>query len=82
MVRMLQTVAQTANVPVFRRFAIMSHWRTVAHVPFERFTVKDGLHMNDWGYQCIARLLANSIVAAASRPVPVATRYVAQATHL
>ena len=74
MVRMLTTVAQAADVAVFRRFAIMSHWRTVEHVPFERFTVKDGLHMNDWGYQCIARLLATSIVAAASQPVPVASR--------
>jgi lysophospholipase L1-like esterase len=72
MVRMLKTVAQAANVAVFRRFAIMSHWRTVENVPFERFTVKDGLHMNDWGYQCIARLLATSIVAAVSQPVPVA----------
>jgi acyl-CoA thioesterase I len=72
MVRMLRTVAQAANVSVFRRFAIMSHWRTVERVPFERFTVRDGLHMNDWGYQCIARLLANSIVAAAGQPVPVA----------
>jgi acyl-CoA thioesterase-1 len=43
-------------------------------VPFSRFTVKDGLHMNDWGYDCIARLLASSIVAAAGRPVPVASR--------
>ena len=73
MVRMLKTVAQAANVAVFRRFAIMSHWRAVEHVPFERFTVKDGLHMNDWGYQCIATLLANSIVAAVSQPVPVAS---------
>jgi acyl-CoA thioesterase I len=79
MVRMLKTVAQAANVAVFRRFAIMSHWRTVEHVPFERFTVRDGLHMNDWGYRCIARLLANSIVAAVSRPVPVAGTLLQQA---
>jgi acyl-CoA thioesterase-1 len=82
MVRMLKTVAQTADVAVFRRFAIMSYWRAVEHVPFERFTIKDGLHMNDWGYQCIAKLLASSIVAAASRPVPVATGYVMQAARL
>jgi acyl-CoA thioesterase I len=82
MVRMLKTVAQAANVAVFRRFAIMGHWRTVEHVPFERFTVKDGLHMNDWGYQCIARLLATSIVAAASRPVPVAGGSLVQQARL
>jgi lysophospholipase L1-like esterase len=82
MVRMLATVAQANNVPVFHRYAIMSHWRTVENVPFDRFIVRDGLHMNDWSYHCIAKLLATSIVAAASQPVPVATRYVAQATRL
>jgi lysophospholipase L1-like esterase len=60
----------------------MSHWRTVEHVPFERFTVKDGLHMNDWGYECIARLLANSIVAAVSQPVPVAAGSLVQQARL
>jgi lysophospholipase L1-like esterase len=82
MVRMLQTVAQAANVPVFHRYAIMSHWRTVENVPFDRFTVKDGLHMNDWSYDCIAKLLASSIVAAASQPVPVATRSLSQQARL
>jgi acyl-CoA thioesterase-1 len=73
MVRMLQNVAQSANVPVFRRYAIMSHWRTVENVPFDRFIVNDGLHMNDWSYHCIAKLLATSIVAAATQPT-IATR--------
>jgi len=82
MVRMLKNVAHTANVSVFRRFAIMSHWHTVEHVPFERFTVKDGLHMNDWGYQCIARLLAASIVATVSQPVPVAGGALVQQARL
>ena len=73
MVRMLQNVAQTANVPVFHRYAIMTHWRTVENVPFDRFIVKDGLHMNDWSYGCIAKLLATSIVAAVNQPT-IATR--------
>jgi lysophospholipase L1-like esterase len=82
MVRMLESVAQGANVPVFRRFAIMSHWRTVENLPFDHFIVKDGLHMNDWSYGCIAKLLATSIVAAASQPVPVATRSLVQQVRL
>jgi acyl-CoA thioesterase I len=81
MVRMLQTAAQAANVPVFRRYAIMSHWRTIEHVPFDRFIVKDGLHMNDWSYHCIAKLLATSIVAAASRPA-IATRSLVREVRL
>jgi acyl-CoA thioesterase-1 len=74
MVRMLAKVAQAADIGVFRRFAIMSHWRQVEHVPFSSFTVKDGLHMNDWGYECIAKLLASAIVAAAGQPATVASR--------
>jgi lysophospholipase L1-like esterase len=73
MIRMLQTVAQNANVGVFQRFAIMSHWQRVEHVPFEHFTSKDGLHMNDWSYGCIAKLLAATIVAGASEPTRTAT---------
>jgi acyl-CoA thioesterase I len=70
MIRMLQRVAASSQVGVFRRYEIMSHWQKVEHVPFERFTVKDGLHMNDWGYDCIAKLLAASIVVAAGQPAP------------
>jgi acyl-CoA thioesterase I len=73
MVRMLEREAQAANVPVFHRFAIMSHWRQVENMPFDRFTVKDGLHMNDWSYGCIAKLLATAIVATAGQPTQVAT---------
>jgi acyl-CoA thioesterase I len=35
------------KVGVFRRFAIMRHWREVSGLPFEAFTSPDGLHMND-----------------------------------
>ncbi|HEX7199741.1 MAG TPA: SGNH/GDSL hydrolase family protein [Dongiaceae bacterium] len=81
MVRMLQTVAQTNNVPVFHRYAIMNHWRTVENVPFDRFIVNDGLHMNDWSYGCIAKLLATSIVAAVNQPT-IATRSLVQEARL
>jgi acyl-CoA thioesterase I len=81
MVRMLQTVAHTANVPVFHRYAIMSHWRTVENVPFDRFIINDGLHMNDWSYGCIAKLLATSIVATVNQPT-IATRSLVQQARL
>jgi acyl-CoA thioesterase I len=81
MVRMLRNVAQANNVPVFRRYAIMSHWRTAENMPFNRFIVKDGLHMNDWSYHCIAKLLATSIVAAATHPT-IATRSLVQQVRL
>jgi acyl-CoA thioesterase I len=81
MVRMLHNVAQANNVPVFRRYAIMSHWRTVENVPFDRFIVKDGLHMNDWSYHCIAKLLATTIVASVRQPT-IATRSLVQEARL
>lgn len=79
MVRMLQNVAQTSNVPVFHRYAIMNHWRTVENVPFDHFIIKDGLHMNDWSYGCIAKLLATSIVTAVNQPTIATRSLVAQA---
>jgi acyl-CoA thioesterase-1 len=69
MVRLLETVARDEHVGVFHRFAIMAHWRISDGIPFDRFTSRDGLHMNDWSYDCVAKLLASAIVDASSRPV-------------
>jgi lysophospholipase L1-like esterase len=73
MVRALQTAAEDQNIGVFRRFAIMGHWRQAMRVPFEQFTWHDGLHMNDWGYGCMAELLATALADAATRSVPTAS---------
>lgn len=69
MVRMLDTVGHEAHIAVFHRFAIMANWRQTQHVPFDQFTTRDGLHMNDWGYDCVSKLLATAIVEQASRPM-------------
>ena len=69
---MLDQIALTAhdeNVDLFRRFAIMHDWYEHQHRSFDVFISRDGLHMNDWGYACWAKLLAASIAAAASPPV-------------
>ena len=60
-------VAKQANVGVFHRFAAMKHWREVAKIPFNTFLCEDELHMNDWSYACVAKLLAASIAEAATR---------------
>jgi hypothetical protein len=31
-------------------------------MPFEKFVIGDGLHMNDWGYACFAQLLGDTII--------------------
>jgi acyl-CoA thioesterase I len=67
MVDSLSTSAKLENVNLFRRFAVMRYWNETNHVPFEQFVTPDGLHMNDWGYQCLAKLLAAAISDAATR---------------
>ena len=61
--------AKKESVDLFRRFAVMRHWYEVQHMPFEAFVSPDELHMNDWSYACVAKLLAAAIVEAAGRPV-------------
>jgi acyl-CoA thioesterase-1 len=64
--------AKEESVDLFRRFALMRDWHDVQHIPFDAFISGDGLHMNDWGYACVAKLLAAGIVEAATRPVAAA----------
>jgi acyl-CoA thioesterase-1 len=61
--------AKEQSVDLFRRFALMRHWHEVQHIPFEIFVSPDELHMNDWSYACVARLLAAGIAEAATRPI-------------
>jgi lysophospholipase L1-like esterase len=67
MVDLIATTAKATNVDLFRRFAVMRHWRNVARIPFESFISPDELHMNDWSYGCVAKLLAGAIAEAATR---------------
>ena len=68
-VRLIATTANNTKVNVFRRFAIMQHWRERDGMSFDAFTSPDGLHMNDWGYGCWAKLLCTAISDAATRAV-------------
>ena len=47
--------------------------REVAGIPFDAFLSPDELHMNDWSYSCIAKLLAGHPLPKPCRPVPTAT---------
>jgi acyl-CoA thioesterase I len=66
MVRLISAAAKDASVDLFPRFAVMRIWHEDG-MPFEAFVSPDGLHMNDWGYACVAALLSAAI-ADASRP--------------
>jgi len=66
MIELISNAAKQENVDAFRRFALMRHWHDVAGIPFEVFLSPDGLHMNDWGYSCFAKALADAIADAAA----------------
>jgi acyl-CoA thioesterase I len=78
MVEQIALTAKEKNVDLFRRFAAMRDWREKQHLAFDSFVSPDGLHMNDWGYGCMAKLLGSAIAEAATRPVASAA---ARPTH-
>jgi hypothetical protein len=67
LVDMIAAAGKEGNVGVFHRFAVMRHWREAQNIGFDTFVSADELHMNDWSYGCIAKLLAGSIADSVSR---------------
>jgi lysophospholipase L1-like esterase len=65
--RMAQA-AKEYKVDLLHRYDIMRHWREVEGLPFETFVTQDGLHLNDWGYACVAKSLGAAIAEATPRP--------------
>ncbi len=61
---------QCQHLPALRGDASLA--REVAGLPFHAFLSPDELHMNDWSYACVGKLLAASIAEAATRPSTVA----------
>lgn len=78
MVDQIAAVAKEENVDLFQRFAVMRDWYEVQHLAFGVFVSPDGLHMNDWGYACVAKLLAGGIAEAATRPIASAAAHSAR----
>ncbi len=62
MVKLLGDVARLKNISVFPRFEVMRQWHEDEKLPFDKFVIGDGLHMNDWGYACFAQLLGDTII--------------------
>ena len=73
MVDQIEHTAKEANVDLFERFAVMRYWRLTEDLPFSTFISPDELHMNDWGYGCLAKLMASSLHEAATRATVTAT---------
>lgn len=73
MVDLIELTAKQANVDLFERFAVMRYWRLTEDIPFSTFISSDELHMNDWSYGCVAKLLAGAIYEAGTRSTVTAT---------
>jgi acyl-CoA thioesterase-1 len=73
MVDLIGATAREAQVDLFQRYAVMRHWRLTENIPFSAFLSPDELHMNDWSYGCVAKLLAIVIHEAATRTTPTVT---------
>jgi acyl-CoA thioesterase-1 len=72
MVDLIARIAKQEDIGVFQRFAVMQHWRDVDGLGFGRFLSPDLLHMNDWSYACVAKVLGGAIAEAVSRTAAVA----------
>ena len=81
MVDLIDMTAKEANVDLFERFAVMRYWQLTEDLPFSTFISPDELHMNDWGYGCVAKLLAGAIHEAATRSTVTADRPRPVAAH-
>lgn len=73
MVDLIDATARETQADLFQRFAVMRYWRLTEDIPFAAFLSPDELHMNDWSYGCIAKLMATAIAEAAMRKTITAT---------
>lgn len=76
-VDVITATARDEEVGLFDRFAVMRFWRETERISFEQFLSPDQLHMNDWSYGCIAKLMANAVLDGTK--LPAATAIVAPA---
>jgi acyl-CoA thioesterase I len=66
----LAEVATETGASLFSRGRLMDAWKASGH-PYEDFVAADALHMNDLGYACLARGVADAIVEGLRQtPVP------------
>jgi len=72
MVELIRAEAHEEGAGLLRRFALMRSWYESRHMTFADFVAPDGLHLNDWSYDCIARQLAGAISAATTKPATTA----------
>ena len=68
----IAAAARDTGVGLFDRFATMRYWHDSEDMGFDQFVTADGVHMNDWGYGCIAKLLAAELLDGTKLPTATA----------
>jgi acyl-CoA thioesterase I len=65
-VGIIDQIGAADHVPVLNRYTMMKRWRMKNAKTLGSLLSRDGLHMNDLGYQCLAHSLAEAIEGAAA----------------
>jgi len=71
MVSLISAAAETAEVNLFPRFALMKQWQDGDKIPPATLINADGLHQTEWSTNCVTRAL-DSAIGAAVGTVPAA----------
>jgi lysophospholipase L1-like esterase len=61
LIDLLAAIGRQFRVSVFRRSLIMQYWHLDLRMPIDKFLSSDNLHMNDWSYRHMAKLLARAL---------------------
>jgi acyl-CoA thioesterase-1 len=64
MLDLIDAQGRKSRINVFHRYDLMKNWHQSQNIAFDVFSVEDGLHMSDWGYDCLARNFAASLADA------------------
>jgi acyl-CoA thioesterase I len=64
-VKMVDDIGAADRVPVLSRYAMMKRWGAKSTSELGSLLSRDGLHMSDLGYRCLAHALADVIEGAA-----------------
>lgn len=62
-VAMVAAVASTSKAPLFSRYRLMKRWSELAPGLLSAMLAKDGFHMGDRGYDCLASALGQEITS-------------------
>jgi hypothetical protein len=71
-VDVITATARDLEVGLFNRFVTMRYWHDREKMGFEKFVTPDGLHLNDWAYGCVAKLLAAELLDGTKMPTATA----------